>query len=105
MQGSTLKHDSSQVAVFTKQEYRQLEGPISTGLTAGSAPVDEGEEAGEDEQSGAEWARRQGKTKRQKTGGGGSSGGKAQRQPTRGRKQQQGQQTLEDVVAKMGRGR
>jgi hypothetical protein len=105
VQGSTLKHDGSQVVVFTKQEYRQLQGPISTGLITGSAPVDEGEEAGEDQQSGAGWARGQGKTKKQKTARGASSGGKGQRRPTRGRKQQQGQQTLEDVVAKMGRGR
>lgn len=88
-QGSTVKHDGSLVVVFTKPEYRQLHGPIPAApLAAGSTPVDEGEDL-DDRQSPAavkgDWARRQ-KSKRQKTGNAGGS--KAQRRPTRGRKQQ-----------------
>ena len=50
-QDSTVKHDGKKVVVFTKQEYRQLDGPItSTGKAlaaagGGGMMVDEGEEA------------------------------------------------------------
>lgn len=105
-QGSTLKHDGSQVVVFTKQEYRQLHGPIShAALTAsGSAPVDEGEAQEAEEAAGraGSWASKQ-KAKRQKTGrGGGGGGGKAARRPQRGgRGQQQQQRTLDDIVSRL----
>lgn len=105
LQGSTLKHDGSLVVLFTKQEYRQLQGPIPPpALTAGSTPVDEGEEAAEDEQAGGGWARRQ--TKRQKTAASSKGGGgKAARRPQRGRGgQQPGQRTLEEVVGRMTKG-
>jgi hypothetical protein len=100
-----VKHDGSQVVVFTKPEYRQLHGPIPAApLAAGSTPVDEGEEADDRPSAAADkgdWARRQ-KSKRQKTSSGnaGGSGGKAARRPVRGRKQQLagGQQTLDEFV-------
>lgn len=77
LQGSTLKHDGTKVVLFTKQEYRQLNGPITaTGRSAGAAAgatVDEGEE-GEEEDLLSEWQRK----KRQKKAAAGSSSASSQ---------------------------
>lgn len=113
-QGSSLKHDGSQVVVFTKQEYRQLSGPIPAALptAAGAAPVDEGEAADEEDGDGGSsrrWGAKQKAPKRQRVasgGAGGGGGGKGQRRPQRGAKgKQQGQRTLDEFVSSIGQGR
>lgn len=92
--------------MFTKQEYRQLQGPIaSTAATAGSAPVDEGEANEDDLAAGAagSWASQR-KAKKQKTSSSGGGGGsKAQQRPQRGRGKQQ--QTLDELVSRLTKGR
>jgi hypothetical protein len=105
LQGSTLKHDGSPVVLFTKQEYRQLEGPINTtNPAAGSTPVDEGETEREDQQGAGSWSRSKKKSKKQQV----ATGSKEQRRPTRrrsGAKQQQGQLTLDAFVSGVGQAR
>jgi hypothetical protein len=100
-----LKHDGSPVVLFTKQEYRTLEGPIpTTNPAAGSTPVDEGEAEREEHQTGGSWSRSTKKSKKQQV----VTGSKEQRRPTRGRsgaKQQQGQLTLDVFVGGVGQAR
>jgi hypothetical protein len=45
-QGCTLKHDGSELAVFTKREYRQLHAPICATGTADEEGVERYDEGG-----------------------------------------------------------
>jgi hypothetical protein len=115
LQGCTLKHDGKKTVVFTKQEYRQLDGPITaTGRPSGAAAagmVDEGEEAEDAEAMLSDWQKKKKQKKVQGassssrtapaggTGKRGGSGGK-QQQRSRATFKQLQQRTMDDFMAK-----
>lgn len=119
LQGCTLKHDGKKTVVFTKEEYRQLEGPITaTGRSsaAGAGMVDEGEEAEDAEAMLSDWQK---KKKLKKSGsssskvtstssskpggtGTGKRGGSGSKQQQRSRAtfRELQQRTMDDFMAK-----
>lgn len=112
LQGCTTKHDGKKMVIFTKQEYRQLDAPItSTGRSMvaavdGSSMVDEGEADDLDQMAVPALTKSAKRRQKQQASGSSrsSSKGVAKKGAKSGRttfKDMQ-QQTLEGYLAKSG---
>lgn len=113
LQGCTTKHDGKKMVIFTKQEYRQLDGMItSTGrsravaVSDGSMMVDEGEEEDPNQQQTKSAKRRQKQQTRRSSSfsKGGQIGNRKAGNSKSGRStfKDMQQRTLMDYMAKSG---